>query len=53
MNNNSNNIDISKLVDILSNMDKNQLEEGLNKARQVLNSKDKDKIINQITKNNK
>lgn len=53
MNNNSNNIDISKLMDMISKMDKKQLEEGLAKASQVLNSKDKNKIINEITKNNK
>lgn len=53
MNNNSNNIDISKLMDMISKMDKKQLEEGLVKASQVLNSKDKNKIINEITKNNK
>lgn len=53
MNNSLNNIDISKLLNMLSKMDKKQLEEGLTKASQVLNSKDKDKIINNITKNNK
>lgn len=53
MNNNSNNIDISKLMNMLSKMDKKQLEEGLSKVSQVLNSKDKDKIIDEITKNNK
>lgn len=53
MNNNSNNIDISNLMNMLSKMDKKQLEEGLAKASQVLNSKDKDKIINEITKNSK
>ncbi len=53
MNNNSNNIDITKLMDMLSKMDKKQLEEGLAKASQVLNSKDKNKIISEITKNNK
>lgn len=53
MNNNSNNIDISKLMNMLSKMDKKQLEEGLSKVSQILNSKDKDKIINEITKNNK
>lgn len=53
MNNNSNNIDISKLMNMISKMDKRQLEEGLAKASQVLNSKDKDKIINELTKNNK
>lgn len=53
MNNNLNNIDISNLMNMLSKMDKKQLEEGLSKVSQVLNSKDKDKIINEITKNNK
>ncbi len=53
MNNNSNNIDISNLMNMLSKMDKKQLEEGLAKASQVLNSKDKDKIINEITRNSK
>lgn len=53
MNNNSNNIDISNLMNILSKMDKKQLEEGLAKASKVLNSKDKDKIINEITRNSK
>lgn len=53
MNNNSNNIDISNLMNMLSKMDKKQLEEGLAKASQVLNSKDKDKIINEIIRNSK
>lgn len=53
MNNNSNNIDISSLMNMISKMDKKQLEEGLAKVSQVLNSKDKDKIINEITKNSK
>ena len=53
MNNNSNNIDISKLMNMLSKMDKKELEQGLAKAYQVLNSKDKNQIINDITNNNK
>ena len=51
--NNNQNIDISKLMNMLSKMDKKQLEEGLSKVSQVLNSKDKDKIIDEITKNSK
>ncbi|CDA16353.1 unknown [Clostridium sp. CAG:571] len=51
--NNNQNIDISKLMNILSKMDKKQLEEGLSKVSQVLNSKDKNKIIDEITKNSK
>jgi hypothetical protein len=38
---------------MLSKMDKKQLEEGLSKVSQVLNSKDKNKIIDEITKNSK
>ncbi|HJJ06499.1 MAG: hypothetical protein U0O04_00905 [Clostridia bacterium] len=51
--NNNQNIDISKLMNMLSKMDKKQLEEGLSKVSQVLNSKDKNKIIDEITKNSK
>lgn len=51
--NNNQNIDISKLMNMLSKMDKKQLEEGLSKVSQVLNSKDKSKIIDEITKNSK
>lgn len=53
MNNNSNNIDVSKLMNMLSKMDKKELEQGLAKACEVLNSKDKNQIINNITNNNK
>lgn len=51
--NNNQNIDISKLMNMLSKMDKKQLEERLSKVSQVLNSKDKNKIIDEITKNSK
>lgn len=51
--NNNQNIDISKLMNMLSKMDKKKLEEGLSKVSQVLNSKDKNKIIDEITKNSK
>lgn len=51
--NNNQNIDISKLMNMLSKMDKKQLEEWLSKVSQVLNSKDKNKIIDEITKNSK
>ena len=51
--NNNQNIDISKLMNMLSKMDKKQLEEGLSKVSQVLNSKDKNKIIDENTKNSK
>ena len=46
-----NNMDFNKLLDMLSKMDKKELEQGLNKAAQILNSTDKDKIINEINQN--
>ncbi len=46
-----NNVDMAKLMSILSKMDKKDLEEGLSKASQILNSKDADSIINDIKKN--
>ena len=46
-----NNMDMAKLMNLLSKMDKKELEQGLNKAAQILNSPDEDKIINEINKN--
>lgn len=46
------NIDMASLMSMLSKMDKKDLEEGLNKVSSMLNSKDADKIINEIKKNN-
>lgn len=43
MNNNNNNIDMTKLMQMLSKMDKNQLEKGLQQVQQMLNSNDKNK----------
>ena len=45
MNNNQNNIDMAKLMSMLSNMDQDKLKQGLALANAILNSKDKDKII--------
>lgn len=45
-----NNADMAKLMAILSKMDKKDLEEGLSKATQILNSKDTNSIINDIKK---
>ena len=46
-----NNMDMAKLMNLLSKMDKKELEQGLNKAAQILNSTDKDKISNEINQN--
>ena len=45
------NVDISKLLDSLSKMDKKQLEEGLAKANEILKSKDKNVDISNYFKN--
>lgn len=48
----NNNMDISKLMSMLSKMDKKDLEAGLAKASKILSSKDKDAIINSLKENN-
>ena len=47
----NNNIDMSKLMNTLSKMDKKDLEKGLNQLNTILNSKDKENIINQLKNN--
>lgn len=47
-----NNMDMAKLMNMLSQMDKRELEQGLTKVAQILNSPEKDKIIKEINKNN-
>ncbi len=47
-----NNLDMAHLMQILSKMDKNQLEAGLAKANQILQSKNKEDIFKEINKNN-
>ena len=45
---NNNNMDISKLMNALSNMDKKDLEKGIAQLNNVLNSNDKQKIIEHL-----
>ena len=45
---NLNGNDMQALMNILSKMDKKELEQGLNKASQFLSPKDKEAIINQL-----
>lgn len=40
MNNNNNNIDMGKLMSMLSKMDKKQLEKGLEQVQNIIKSKD-------------
>ena len=48
---NNNNIDMSKLMSMLSNMDKKELEKGVKQLSSVLNSPDKQKIIEKLKNN--
>jgi hypothetical protein len=48
--NQMNNMDMGKLMEMLSKMDKKQLEQGLAKVSQVLSNEDKTKIINELNK---
>lgn len=44
-------MDMKDLMNMLSKMDKRELEDGLNKIGKMLNSKEADNIINEIKKN--
>jgi len=44
----TNNLDMAKLMSMLSSLDQKQLEEGFKKASQILNSNDKEKIIKEL-----
>ena len=43
-----NNFDMNKLMNMISKMDKKDLEKGLAQASEILNSKDKDKILKNL-----
>lgn len=48
-----NNMDMARLMQMLSKMDKSQLEAGLAKANQILQTKNKEDIMREINKNSK
>lgn len=50
---NSNNFDMRAMMDMLSKMDKKDLEAGIAKANQILQTKSKDEILGEINKKNK
>ena len=52
-NNINNNIDISQMLNMLSKMDRTQLEQGMKKANQILQSKNKDDILKDLNFNKK
>lgn len=47
----NNNMDIKKMMEMLSKMDKTELEQNLNKVSKILNSKDANRVIDEIKKN--
>lgn len=49
----NNNVNMNMLLNMLSKMDKKDLEKGLAEANKILNSKNKDEIINDLQKNTK
>lgn len=49
----NNNIDMAKLLQALSKMNKSELEAGIAKANEILKSKEKNDIFNQLNKNMK
>ena len=48
-----NNSDVSKLLSMLSKMDKNELKNGLSQASKILSSEDKAKLENMLKNMNK
>lgn len=48
---NTNNFDMAKMMAMLSKMDKKDLEAGIAKANQILQTKSKDEIMMEISKN--
>ena len=50
--NNMNNVDMNKLMEMLSKMDKKDLEKGMVQAAQILGNGNKEDILNKL-KNNK
>ena len=48
---NSNKFDMAKMMEMLSKMDKKELEAGIAKANQILQTKSKDEILREINKN--
>ena len=51
--NNNNNFDISQMMNMLSNMDKKELEAGIAKANQILQTKSKDEILRDLQNKSK
>lgn len=50
---NNNNMNMNMLLNMLSKMDKKDLEKGLAEANKILNSKNKEEILNDLQKKSK
>lgn len=48
-----NNIDMNKLMAMLSKMDKKDIQKGLEQASKLLNEKDREALMKQLNNNNK
>lgn len=48
----NNNMNMNMLLNMLSKMDKKDLEKGIEQANKILNSKNKNEIIEDLKKNN-
>lgn len=48
-----NNFDMNQLLNMISKMDKKDLEKSISKANEIMNSSDKEKIINALKNNMK
>lgn len=44
-------MDMAKLMNMVSKMDKKDLQNAISKANEIMNSPDKEKIIDQLKKN--
>lgn len=44
-------MDMGKLLSMLAKMDKNDLQQGIEQANKILNSNDKNNILNKIKNN--
>lgn len=49
--NNNNNFDMAQIMNMLSKMDKKDLEAGIEKANQILKNNNKNDILREINKN--
>lgn len=44
----NNNVDMAKLMNMISKMDKNELQQGLAKLNQMMSKEDKEKLLKQF-----